>query len=115
MRSRSGRRDSRFQCQIRRIWLSQACFLSKHDRWGLVPEVFEHPVYDRAKGWQMDSRDFPKLPVVKALVLVTQYVSDANDRFPWSISMPFQKLPRQCTGSLGNNLRSAFYGARRCK
>jgi hypothetical protein len=68
-------------------------------------------VYDRAKGWQMDSRDFPKLPVVKALVLVTQYVSDANDRFPWSISMPFQKLPRQCTGSLGNNLRSAFYGA----
>jgi hypothetical protein len=58
-------------------------------------ELLQHLLNDGFKSGQVNCRDFPELPVIKALVLVPQDVPDADDGLPWPVIMTVQKIRRQ--------------------
>lgn len=56
----------------------------------------------------MDGWDLPEPFVIKPLVLVPQHISNADDRFPWSLAVSGYKFGRQCACCFGNDLCGTF-------
>jgi hypothetical protein len=65
--------------------------------------------HDRLQSRQVNCRDFPKLLVVEALVLVPQDVADSDNGSPWCIRVFGEVIQRQCFRSLRNDLYGTFY------
>jgi hypothetical protein len=73
--------------------------------WQLSFKLRNHPSHDGFERGQMNRCDFPKLLIVKVLVLVPQDISERNDRGPRCLVIPSQVISAECLRSLGNNLR----------
>jgi hypothetical protein len=110
MHGRSGRRDRLCGDQLRRIGNRESLLL-RHRKAGqenLDIKLLDHSPHDRLQSGQVNCRNFPKLPVIKPLVLVPQDVSDPDDGLPRSVTMPNQKVGRQRLSRLRDDLGGAL-------